>query len=42
MRADEPVTILVAEDDPDDRMLTKEALVEARLSNDLRFGYSLL
>ena len=37
MRADTPVTILIAEDDLDDRLLTKEALVEARLSNDLRF-----
>jgi CheY-like chemotaxis protein len=31
------VTILVADDDPDDRMLMKEALEENRLSNDLRF-----
>jgi CheY-like chemotaxis protein len=32
-----PVTILMAEDDPDDRMLTQDAFDEARLSNDLRF-----
>jgi CheY-like chemotaxis protein len=28
----------MADDDPDDRMLTKEALQEARLANDLRFA----
>ena len=32
-----PVTILLAEDDADDRLLTKQALVESRLANDLRF-----
>lgn len=32
-----PITILIAEDDPDDRLLTREALVESRLANDLRF-----
>jgi two-component system, response regulator len=32
-----PITILIAEDDPDDRMLTREALIESRLANDLRF-----
>lgn len=32
-----PVTILVAEDDPDDRKLMKEAFAESRLANDLRF-----
>ena len=32
-----PITILMAEDDPDDRMLTREALTESRLANDLRF-----
>ena len=32
-----PVTILMADDDADDRKLTAEAFVEARLSNDLRF-----
>ena len=32
-----PVVILMAEDDPDDRMLSREALDEAHLMNDLRF-----
>lgn len=32
-----PITILMADDDPDDRMLTKDALEEARLANDLHF-----
>ncbi|OWK43518.1 response regulator [Fimbriiglobus ruber] len=32
-----PVTILMADDDPDDRQLTLEAFEEARLANDLRF-----
>jgi CheY-like chemotaxis protein len=32
-----PVTILVADDDPDDRQLTKEAFEESRILNDLRF-----
>ncbi len=32
-----PVTILMADDDPDDRQLTKEAFEESRLANDLRF-----
>jgi len=32
-----PITILMAEDDPDDRQMTKEAFEEARLANDLRF-----
>lgn len=32
-----PIAILMAEDDAEDRMLTKEALEEARLANDLRF-----
>ena len=32
-----PVTILVAEDDPDDRKLTQEAFSESKLANDLRF-----
>ena len=32
-----PIMILMADDDPDDRMLTKEAFEECRLSNDLRF-----
>jgi CheY-like chemotaxis protein len=33
----EPVTILVAEDDADDRMLIEEAWRENHLANDLRF-----
>jgi CheY-like chemotaxis protein len=31
------VVILMAEDDPDDRFLTREALKEAHLANELRF-----
>ena len=32
-----PITILIADDDPDDRLLAREALDESRLVNDLRF-----
>ncbi len=32
-----PVTILVADDDPDDRQLIAEAFEEAKIRNDLRF-----
>ena len=32
-----PITILMADDDPDDRLLSKEALDEARLANELNF-----
>ena len=32
-----PITILMADDDPDDRQLTREAFEEAKLANDLRF-----
>ena len=32
-----PITILMADDDPDDCMLAKEALEENRLANGLRF-----
>ncbi len=32
-----PITILMADDDADDRQLTHEAFVESRLANDLRF-----
>ena len=32
-----PITILMADDDPDDRQLTKEALEEGRLINEVRF-----
>lgn len=31
------ITILMAEDDPDDRILTQEALMENKLANDLHF-----
>lgn len=33
----QPITILMAEDDPEDRLLTKEGFEESRLVNDLRF-----
>ena len=36
-RPRKPITILMADDDPDDRMLTREAFEENRLMNDLRF-----
>src|SRR6266481_605729 len=32
-----PITILMADDDADDRMMTKEAFEESRVANDLRF-----
>src|SRR3982750_3470141 len=32
-----PITILMADDDADDRELTREASAESRLANDLRF-----
>lgn len=32
-----PITILLADDDPDDRLLAKQALERSRLANDLRF-----
>jgi CheY-like chemotaxis protein len=32
-----PISILIAEDDPDDQMLTQEALADNRLVNDVRF-----
>ena len=31
------ITILMADDDEDDRLLTRDALAESRLANDLRF-----
>lgn len=31
------ITILMADDDPDDRLLTREAMDESHLANDLRF-----
>jgi CheY-like chemotaxis protein len=30
------ITILMADDDPDDRMLTRDAMIESRLINDFR------
>ena len=32
-----PITILMADDDADDRALTQEALLEGRLMNTIRF-----
>ena len=32
-----PVTILIAEDDPDDRMLLQDAFKESQVSDDIRF-----
>ena len=32
-----PITILLADDDEDDRMMTRDALRDARLHNDLRY-----
>lgn len=37
MSKPEPVTILIADDDEEDRVLTEEALAAARLVNELRF-----
>jgi len=36
-RNSQPITLLFADDDADDRMLVKDALAESRLVNDLRF-----
>lgn len=33
-----PITILMADDDPDDRELTEDAFREVRFANDLRFA----
>jgi CheY-like chemotaxis protein len=35
-RQSRPITILLAEDDADDRMLVQDAVAEGRLANDLR------
>jgi CheY-like chemotaxis protein len=35
--ANRSITILIADDDADDRLLAREALRESRLANDLRF-----
>jgi len=32
-----PITILLADDDEEDRLMTKDALTESRLANDVRF-----
>jgi CheY-like chemotaxis protein len=37
MGINKPLPILIADDDEDDRLMTKEALKEARLANDLYF-----
>jgi CheY-like chemotaxis protein len=37
MNLGKPITILMADDDPDDRLLTKEAMEESRLLNPLHF-----
>ena len=37
MNEPKPITILMAEDDADDRLLAREALTEARLANYLHF-----
>ncbi len=37
IRQSKPVTILIAEDDPDDRMLLQDAFTESKLANELRF-----
>jgi len=37
MTLGKPITILVADDDPDDCMLIEDAFLESRLRNDLRF-----
>ena len=36
-RKGDPVVILMADDDEDDRLLARDALAESRLHNDLRF-----
>lgn len=36
-KAGEPITILMADDDPDDCLLVRDAFRESRLANDLRF-----
>lgn len=36
-RAARPITILMADDDPDDRQMTREAFQASHLANDLRF-----
>jgi two-component system response regulator len=36
-RSGKPITILMADDDPDDRQMTREAFEASRVVNDLRF-----
>src|SRR5262245_13235291 len=36
-RLSKPVTVLMADDDADDREMTREAFEEGRVANDLRF-----
>jgi CheY-like chemotaxis protein len=36
-RATQPITILMADDDADDRLLTRDAMRDARVANDLWF-----
>lgn len=36
-RRTKPITILMADDDPDDRQMTRDAFAASRVSNDLRF-----
>ena len=37
MRSGQPIVILIADDDADDRMLARDALEESRLANTLKF-----
>lgn len=37
MQQPQPITILMADDDPDDRLLVEEAFAESRLANELYF-----
>jgi len=37
-RHPKPATVLIADDDPDDRQLTREAFAESKLASDLRFA----
>lgn len=36
MKHRQPITIIIADDDPEDRMLAEDALKEGRLANDIR------
>ncbi len=38
MHPHQPITILMADDDPDDRLMTRDAFQECRLGNPLRFA----